>query len=200
MNKTFLGVISLFVMIFCIEAEAQTFRIHKTTNQEITYTERDLQDGRKIVEVVIQNVVVDLTHHPVKNDRQVVTNESNETLFLTLAATAELKAQIAAAKASTGTDTDGDGVLDGSDTHILDTVTAEVDDTDKVKDANGNVLTEIRHIKYIDTDGDGSTEDETPQFFDVSGGKVTEDTKTEVQQRAAFQTLSNVSKAIVSQN
>ena len=200
MNKIFLGVISVFVLLFCFEAQAQTFRIHKTIDQDITYAERTLADGRTIYEVVIQHVVVDLTHHPVKSERKIETNETNETLFLTKDAVDELKAALAVAKASTGTDTDGDGVLDGSDTYIQDTVDVEIDNSDKVKDADGNVLTVIRHVVKIDTDGDGSLEDERPQFFDSTAGKVAEDTITTTQQRSAFTTILHSPKGIVSNN
>ena len=180
MNRIILGLISVNVLLFCFEAEAQTFRTFTTTTQEITYTDRVLADGRTIVEAVINTVVVDLTHHPVNAEANTKTNESNETLFLTPAAATELKAAIAAAKAAEG----------ASDTHIKETVTAEIDATDKVKDTSGNVLDEITHITIVNG---------APSFNTSSAGTVNEE-EEQTTKRVAFDTVVHNPKPIVSQN
>jgi len=180
MNRIFLGVISLFVLLFCLEAEAQTFRTYTTTTQEITYTNRTLQDGRTIVETVINTVVVDLTPNPVTAVSTTETDETNETLFLTQAAATALQTAIATAEAAAG----------ASDTVIKETVTAEVDDTDKVKDGSGNV---VDTITYVVTENGQTT------FPTSDAGTVTEATVTTTA-RAAFDTIVEAAKPIVSEN
>ena len=180
MNRIFLGAISLFVLLFCVEAEAQTFRTFTTTTQEITYTERTLLDGRTIVETVINTVVVDLTPNPVTAESTTETDETNETLFLTQAAVTALKAAIATAEEA----------ADASDTVIKETVTAEIEDSDKHQDASGNVVETVSYVEINDGQVTFSTSD---------AGTVTEETVTTTA-RAAFDTIVEVVKPIVSQN
>tara|TARA_Y100000588_G_C14114462_1_gene864471 strand:- start:452 stop:982 length:531 start_codon:yes stop_codon:yes gene_type:complete len=176
MNRIFLGIISVFVLLLCVEAEAQDFRKYRTTEQGITYTDRVLEDGRTIVEAILTITHTDLTQHPVDAKAHTDTTESEETLFLTQAAATALKAAIAASSKSKK--------------EVLD---AEIDATDKVKDANGNVLEEITHITFTDgvpTGKDGST----------AGTVVTKDNVRTSSVRAEFDTIVEISKPIVSQN
>ena len=180
MHKFFLGILSSIVVFFCAQAEAQTFRSYETTTQEITYTNRTLQDGRTIVETVIYTVGVDLTPNPVTSVSTTETDETNETLFLTQAAATALQAAIATAEAA----------ANASDTVIKETVTAEVDDSDKVQDGSGNVLTSITYV----VTADGQT-----TFPTSDAGTVTEATVTTTA-RAEFDTIVEVAKPIVSSN
>ena len=180
MHKFFIGILSTIVVLFCAQAEAQTFRSYETTTQEITYTNRTLQDGRTIVETVINTVVVDLTPNPVTAVSTTETDETNETLFLTQAAATALQAAIATAEAA----------ANASDTVIKETVTAEVDDSDKAQDGSGNVLTSITYV----VTADGQT-----TFPTSDAGTVTEATVTTTA-RAEFDTIVEVAKPIVSSN
>lgn len=180
MNKSILGVLSSFILFFCAQAEAQTFRSYETTTQEITYTTRTLQDGRTFVETVINTVVVNLTPNPVTSESTTATDETNETLFLTEAAVTALQAAIATAEAA----------ANASDTVIKETVTAEVDTADKAQDVSGNVLTGITYVVIAN----GQT-----TFPTSDAGTVTEATVTTTA-RAEFDTIVEVAKPIVSQN
>ncbi len=180
MNRIFLGIISLFVLLFCVQAEAQTFRTFQTTTEEITYTTRTLTNGSTVVETVINTVIVDLTPNPVTAESTTETDETNETLFLTQAAATALQAAIATAEAA----------ANASDTAIKETVTATIDDTDKVKDANGTVLDEITYV----VTANGQT-----TFPTSDAGTVTTATVTTTA-RAEFDTIVETVKAIVSQN
>ena len=163
-------------MVSVGEIQAQTFRTFQTTTEEITYTNRTLTDGRVIVETVITTVVVDLTPNPVTAEATVSTDTKKQTLFLTTAAATALQNAIAGA----GT---GDSV-------ISQTVASEIDDTDKVKNNSGNVLTSINYVEIING---------IPNFTTVSGATVeTNDVVTT--QRAEFTTIVNEVKGIVSQN
>ncbi|MEC7357113.1 MAG: hypothetical protein VYB73_02550 [Verrucomicrobiota bacterium] len=175
MNRIFLGIISIFVLLLCVEAGAQDFRKFRTTQQNITYTDRVLEDGRTIVEAILTITHTDLTQHPVDAKAHTDTTESEETLFLTQAAATALKAAIAASSKSKK--------------EVLD---AEIDATDKVKDANGNVLEEITHITFTD----GRPEQNTS----TAGTVVTKDNVRTSSVRAEFETIVEISKPIVSQN
>ena len=175
MNRIFLGIISIFVLLLCVEAGAQDFRKFRTTQQGITYHERTLADGRTIVEAILTITHTDLTQHPVDAKAHTDTTESEETLFLTQAAATALKAAIAASSKSKK--------------EVLD---AEIDATDKVKDANGNVLEEITHITFTD----GRPEQNTS----TAGTVVTKDNVRTSSVRAEFDTIVEISKPIVSQN
>ena len=180
MNKIFLGIISLFVLLFCAQAEAQTFRTFQTTTEEITYTTRTLTNGQTVVETVINTVIVDLTPNPVTAESTTETDEINETLFLTSAAATALQAAIATAEA-------GESV---SATVIAETIAAVVDDTDKAKDLSGDVLESISYVTITDGQVEFNTSD---------SGTVTEETVTTAA-RAAFDTIVETVKAIVSGN
>ena len=180
MNKTSLGIISALTLLFCVQAEAQTFRSFETTTQEITYTNRTLQDGRTIVETVINTVVVDLTPNPVTAESTTETDETNETLFLTQAAATALQAAIATAEAA----------ANASDTAIKETVTTEIDNSDKAQDGSGNVLTSITYV----VTANGQT-----TFPTSDAGTVTDATVTTTA-RAEFDTIVEVTKPIVSSN
>ncbi|MBT7982000.1 MAG: hypothetical protein HN584_05485 [Akkermansiaceae bacterium] len=180
MNRIFLGIISLFVLLFCVQAEAQTFRTFQTTTQEITYTNRLLTNGTMVVETVINTVIVDLTPNPVTAESTTETDETNETLFLTSAAATALQTAIATAEAE----------ATASDTVIAETVAAEVDDTDKAKDTSGSVLESISYVTI--TDGQVA-------FNTTDAGTVAEETVTTAA-RAEFDTVVETVKAIVSQN
>ena len=176
MNKLIKGLFGLFVLVSVGEIQAQTFRTFQTTTEEITYTNRTLTDGRVIVETVINTVVVDLTPNPVTAEATVSTDTKKETLFLTTAAATALQNAIAAA----GT---GDSV-------ISQTVASEIDDSDKVKNTSGDVLTSITYVEIVNG---------IPIFTNVSGATVeTNDVITT--QRAEFTTIVNEVKGIVSQN
>ena len=176
MNKLIKGLFGLFVLVSVGEIQAQTFRTFQTTSEKITYTERTLSDGRKIFETVIETVVVDLTENPKTAVRTVSTDTKKETLFLTTAAATALQNAIAAA----GT---GDSV-------ISQTVASEIDDSDKVKNTSGDVLTSITYVEIVNG---------IPIFTNVSGATVeTNDVITT--QRAEFTTIVNEVKGIVSQN
>ena len=180
MNKIFLGIISVFTLLFCVQAEAQTFRTFQTTTQEITYTERTLTDGTTVVETVINTVVVDLTPNPVTAVSAVETDEKNETLFLTQAAVTALKAAIATAE-------EADEV---SATVIAETIAEEVDDTDKAKDSTGAVAASISYVEIVD----GSI------TFSSSASGTVEEATVETTARAEFDTIAEVVKPIVSSN
>ena len=176
MNKLIKGLFGLFVLVSVGEIQAQTFRTFQTTTEEITYTNRTLTDGRVIVETVINTVVVDLTPNPVTAEATVSTDTKKETLFLTTDAATALQNAIAGA----GT---GDSV-------ISQTVASEIDDSDKVKNNSGEVLTSINYVEIVNG---------IPNFTTVSGATVeTNDVITT--QRAEFTTIVNEVKAIVSQN
>ena len=176
MNKIIKGLFGLFVLVSVGEIQAQTFRTFQTTTEEITYTNRTLTDGRVIVETVINTVVVDLTPNPVTAEATVSTDTKKETLFLTSAAATALQNAIAGA----GT---GDSV-------ISQTVASEIDDSDKVKNNSGDVLTSINYVEIVNG---------IPVFTTVSGATVeTNDVVTT--QRAEFTTIVNEVKSIVSQN
>ena len=176
MNKLIKGLFGLFVLVSVGEIQAQTFRTFQTTTEEITYTNRTLTDGRVIVETVINTVVVDLTPNPVTAEATVSTDTKKETLFLTTDAATSLQNAIAGA----GT---GDSV-------ISQTVASEIDDSDKVKNNSGEVLTSINYVEIVNG---------IPNFTTVSGATVeTNDVITT--QRAEFTTIVNEVKAIVSQN
>ena len=177
MNKIFLGIISVFTLLFCVEAEAQDFRKFRTTHHDVTYTDRILDDGRTIVEVVLTITHTDLQQHPVDAKAHTDTTESEETLFLTQSATVALKAAIAASAQT--------------EKEVLD---AWIDDTKKVKDANGVVLTEITHITF--TNG---VPDNAPSTS-AAGTEVTKDNVRTSSVRAEFDTIVEVAKPIVSQN
>ena len=176
MNKLIKGLFGLFVLVSVGEIQAQTFRTFQTTSEEITYTNRTLTDGRVIVETVINTVVVDLTPNPVTAEATVSTDTKKETLFLTSAAATALQNAIAGA----GT---GDSV-------ISQTVASEIDDSDKVKNTSGDLLTSITYVEIVNG---------IPIFTNVSGATVeTNDVITT--QRAEFTTIVNEVKGIVSQN
>ena len=176
MNNIIKGLFGLFVLVSVGEIQAQTFRTFQTTTEEITYTNRTLTDGRVIVETVINTVVVDLTPNPVTAEATVSTDTKKETLFLTSAAATALQNAIAGA----GT---GDSV-------ISQTVASEIDDSDKVKNNSGDVLTSINYVEIVNG---------IPVFTTVSGATVeTNDVVTT--QRAEFTTIVNEVKSIVSQN
>ena len=176
MNRLIKGLFGLFVLVSVGEIQAQTFRTFQTTTEEITYTNRTLTDGRVIVETVINTVVVDLTPNPVTAEATVSTDTKKETLFLTTDAATALQNAIAGA----GT---GDSV-------ISQTVASEIDDSDKVKNNSGEVLTSINYVEIVNG---------IPNFTTVSGATVeTNDVITT--QRAEFTTIVNEVKAIVSQN
>jgi len=180
MNRIFLGSISLFLLLFCIEAEAQTFRTYTTTTQEITYTTRTLTNGQIVVETVINTVVVDLTPNPITAVSTTETDETNDTLFLTQAAATALQAAITTAEDDEN----------ASATVIAETVAEVVDDTDKAKDASGDVL---ESISYVEVNEGQVT------FVSSEAGTVTEETATATA-RAAFDTIVEVIKPIVSKN
>ena len=176
MNRLIKGLFGLFVLVSVGEIQAQTFRTFQTTTEEITYTNRTLTDGRVIVETVINTVVVDLTPNPVTAEATVSTDTKKETLFLTTAAATALQNAIAGA----GT---GDSV-------ISQTVASEIDDSDKIKNNTGEVLTSINYVEIVNG---------IPNFTTVSGATVeTNDVITT--QRAEFTTIVNEVKAIVSQD
>ena len=176
MNKLIKGLFGLFVLVSVGEIQAQTFRTFQTTTEEITYTNRTLTDGRVIVETVINTVVVDLTPNPVTAEATVSTDTKKETLFLTSDAATALQNAIAGA----GT---GDSV-------ISQTIASEIDDTDKVKNNSGDLLTSINYVEIVNG---------IPVFTSVSGATVeTNDVVTT--QRAEFTTIVNEVKSIVSQD
>ena len=176
MNKLIKGLFGLFVLVSVGEIQAQTFRTFQTTTEEITYTNRTLTDGRVIVETVISTVVVDLTPNPITAEATVSTDTKKETLFLTSDAATALQNAIAGA----GT---GDSV-------ISQTIASEIDDTDKVKNNSGDLLTSINYVEIVNG---------IPVFTSVSGATVeTNDVVTT--QRAEFTTIVNEVKSIVSQD
>ena len=124
MKKIYSGIISAFTLLFCVEAGAEDFdgfRKYRTTDYNITYTERTLQDGRVIFEVVLIEIHTDLQNHAVDAKKHTDVTETEETLFLTKAAKAELEAAIAAS--------------DQTKKEVL-------------ASWNGVVLTEITHITF----------------------------------------------------
>ena len=176
MNKILSGIFTLFVIATVGETHAQTFRTFQTTTEEITYTNRTLQNGSVIVETVISTVVVDLTPNPVTAESTVSTDTKKETLFLTSAAATALQSAIASAGS-------GDSV-------ISQTVSSEVDDSDKVKDSNGNVATSVTYVEVVNG---------VPNFTTINDTTVqTNDVVTT--ERAEFTTIVEEVKAIVSQN
>ena len=180
MKKILSGILALFVIATVVETHAQTFRTFQTTTQEITYTNRTLEDGSVVVETVVETVVVDLTPNPVTAESTVSTDTKEETLFLTQAAATALKAAIATAESSAS----------ASDTVIADTVAAEVDEDDKVQDSNGNVVSEIKYVEVVDG---------VPKFTTINNTTVvTNDVVTT--ERAEFTTIVEEDKAIVTPN
>ena len=177
--KKVLSAILLIGICSILNSNAQNFRSFETTTQEITYTERTLSSGEVIVETVVNTVVVDLTPNPVTATSEVVTEETNDTLFLTRAAVVELKAAIATAQESSS-----------SDDVISTTVSAEVDTADQAQDTNGNVLSAVTYVEVVN----GS-----PQFTTLNSGTVEEAAVT-TSQRAEFDTIVEEVKPIESQN
>jgi len=176
MNKILSGILCLLALSAISEVKAQTFRTFQTTTEEITYTNRTLQNGSVIVETVINTVVVDLTPNPVTAESTVSTDTKKETLFLTSAAATALQTAIANA---------------GSGSSVISTtVASEVDDTDKVKDSNGAVASSVTYVEVVNG---------TPSFTSINNTTVnTNDVVTT--ERAEFTTIVEETKAIVSQN
>ena len=180
MNKIYLGIISAFTLLFCVEAGAEDFdgfRKYRTTDYNITYTERTLQDGRVIFEVVLIEIHTDLQNHAVDAKKHTDVTETEETLFLTKAAKAELEAAIAA-----------------SDQTKKEVLASWINDTKKVKDANGVVLTEITHITFA------NGVPQSPPSTSTAGSVVTKDNVRTTSVRYEFDTIVENSKPIVSQN
>ena len=166
----------LFVFALVGESQAQNFRSYQTTTEDISYNTRIITDGRKIVEVVVNTVVVDLTPNPVTGESTVSTDTKTQTLFLTTAAAADLQAAIAAAGS-------GDSV-------ISQTVDSEIEDSDKIKDTSGNNLTSITYVEIVNG---------VPTFTPVTGG-IAETNDVVTTERLEFTTIVKEVKAIVSQN
>ena len=176
MRKIITGISMLFVFALVGESQAQNFRTYQTTTEDISYNTRIITDGRKIVEVVVNTVVVDLTPNPVTGESTVSTDTKTQTLFLTTAAAADLKAAIAAAGS-------GDSV-------ISQTVDSEIEDSDKIKDTSGNNLTSITYVEIVNG---------VPTFTPVTGG-IAETNDVVTTERLEFTTIVKEVKAIVSQN
>ena len=175
MNKIFPSLLFIFVLTAISEVKAQTFRTYTTTSDDISFTNRVISDGRNIVEVVITTVVVDLTPNPTLAVSVVSTDTKKETLFLTSAGATAL--QTAVSNASSGTS-------------IATTVAAEVDDSDKIKDANGAVQNSVTFVEIING---------VPTFTNANNTTVNvNDVITS--ERADFTTIVETTKAIVSQN
>lgn len=166
----------LFVFALVGETQAQNFRSYQTTTEEISYNTRTISDGRTVVEVVVNTVVVDLTPNPVTAESTVSTDTKTQTLFLTTAAAADLQAAIAAAGS-------GDSV-------ISQTVDSEIEDSDKIKDTSGNNLTSITYVEIVNG---------VPTFTPVTGG-IAETNDVVTTERLEFTTIVEQVKAIISQN
>ena len=175
MNKIFSGLLCLFALTAISEVKGQTFRTYTTTSDEISFTNRVISDGRNIVEVVINTVVVDLTPNPTTAESTVSTDTKKETLFLTTAAAATL--QTALNNASSGTP-------------IATTVAAEVDDSDKIKDTSGAVQNSVTFVEIVNG---------VPTFTNANNTTVNVNDVTTTE-RADFTTIVETVKAIVSQN
>ena len=175
MNKIFSGLLCLFALTAISEVKGQTFRTYTTTSDDITFTTRVITDGRQIVEVVINTVVVDLTPNPTTAESTVSTDTQKETLFLTTAAAASL--QTAINNASSGTS-------------IATTVAAEVDDSDKIKDTSGAVQNSVTFVEIVNG---------VPTFTNANNTTVNVNDVTTTE-RADFTTIVETVKAIVSQN
>ena len=176
MRKIITGMSMLFVFALVGESQAQNFRSYQTTTEDISYNTRIITDGRKIVEVVVNTVVVDLTPNPVTGESTVSTDTKTQTLFLTTAAAADLQAAIAAAGS-------GDSV-------ISQTVDSEIEDSDKIKDTSGNNLTSITYVEIVNG---------VPTFTPITGG-IAETNDVVTTERLEFTTIVKEVKAIVSQN
>ena len=174
MNKIFSGLLCLFALTAISEVKAQTFRTFTTTSDEITYTNRVISDGRSIVEVVINTVVVDLTPNPTTAESTVSTDTKKETLFLTSAGAAAL--QTAVSNASSGTP--------------ISTTAAAVDDSDKIKDTSGAVQNSVTFVEIVNG---------VPTFTSASNA-TTNNNDVITTERADFTTIVETTKAIVSQN
>ena len=166
----------MFVIATVGEAQAQTFRSYQTTSEEISYNTRIITDGRSIVEVVVNTVVVNLTPNPVTAESTVSTDTKTQTLFLTSAAAADLQVAIDAAGS-------GDSV-------ISQTVDSVIEDSDKIKDTSGNILSSITYVEIING---------IPTFTPVTGG-IAETNDVVTTERVEFTTIVEEVKAIVSQN
>ena len=166
----------MFVIATVGEAQAQTFRSYQTTSEEISYNTRIITDGRSIVEVVVNTVVVNLTPNPVTAESTVSTDTKTQTLFLTSAAAADLQVAIDAAGS-------GDSV-------ISQTVDSVIEDSDKIKDTSGNILSSITYVEIING---------IPTFTPVTGG-IAETNDVVTTERVEFTTIVEQVKAIVSQN
>jgi hypothetical protein len=175
MNKIFSGLLCLFALTAISEVKGQTFRTYTTTSDDISFTNRVISDGRNIVEVVINTVVVDLTPNPTTAESTVSTDTKKETLFLTTAAAATL--QTALNNASSGTP-------------IATTVAAEVDDSDKIKDTSGAVQNSVTFVEIVNG---------VPTFTNANNTTVNVNDVTTTE-RADFTTIVETVKAIVSQN
>ena len=175
MNKIFSGLLCIFALTAISEVKGQTFRTYTTTSDEISFTNRVISDGRNIVEVVINTVVVDLTPNPTTAESTVSTDTKKETLFLTTAAAATL--QTALNNASSGTP-------------IATTVAAEVDDSDKIKDTSGAVQNSVTFVEIVNG---------VPTFTNANNTTVNVNDVITTE-RADFTTIVETVKAIVSQN
>ena len=175
MNKIFSGLLCLFALTAISEVKGQTFRTYTTTSDDISFTNRVISDGRNIVEVVINTVVVDLTPNPTTAESTVSTDTQKETLFLTTAAAASL--QTAINNASSGTS-------------IATTVAAEVDDSDKIKDTSGAVQNSVTFVEIVNG---------VPTFTNANNTTVNVNDVITTE-RADFTTIVETVKAIVSQN
>ena len=175
MNKIFSGLLCIFALTAISEVKGQTFRTYTTTSDDISFTNRVISDGRNIVEVVINTVVVDLTPNPTTAESTVSTDTKKETLFLTTAAAATL--QTALNNASSGTP-------------IATTVAAEVDDSDKIKDTSGAVQNSVTFVEIVNG---------VPTFTNANNTTVNVNDVTTTE-RADFTTIVETVKAIVSQN
>ena len=174
MNKIFSGLLCLFALTALSEVKAQTFRTFTTTSDEITYTNRVISDGRSIVEVVINTIVVDLTPNPTTAESTVSTDTKKETLFLTSAGAAAL--QTAVSNASSGTP--------------ISTTAAAVDDSDKIKDTSGAVQNSVTFVEIVNG---------VPTFTSASNA-TTNNNDVITTERSDFTTIVETTKAIVSQN
>ena len=175
MNKIFSGLLCLFALTAISEVKGQTFRTYTTTSDDISFTNRVISDGRNIVEVVINTVVVDLTPNPTTAESTVSTDTQKETLFLTTAAAASL--QTAINNASSGTS-------------IATTVAAEVDDSDKIKDTSGAVQNSVTFVEIVNG---------VPTFTNANNTTVNVNDVITTE-RADFTTIVETVKGIVSQN
>jgi hypothetical protein len=175
MNKIFSSLLCIFALTAVSQVKAQTFRTYTTTSDEISFTNRVISDGRNIVEVVVTTTVVDLTNNPTLAVATVSTDTITDTLFLTPEAAQTL--QTAINNTSSGTSNAA-------------TVAAEVDDSDKIKDASGAVQNSVTFVEIVNG---------VPTFTSATNATVSiNDVITS--ERSAFTTIVETSKAIVSQN